>query len=50
MFVERYTPPPFVPANKFDPIIEKDVTFKFVNPVLIAVQLLPLFVDKNKPS
>ena len=50
LFVDRNTPPPFVPAKRFVPDTASDRTYVLVNPVFTAVQLVPLFVDRNTPT
>ena len=44
-----YTPPPVVPAKSFVPETARDQTYFCNNPLLTAVQFVPLFVDKNTP-
>jgi hypothetical protein len=49
LFVERKTPPPEVPANRFVPATINVITIVFVRPEFTAVQLEPLFVETKIP-
>ena len=48
-FVERNTPPPTVPAYKFDPSVNTAITLRFVNPELAPAQLDPPSVETKTP-
>ena len=49
LFVERKMPPPKVPAKRFVPETARAKTRVLVKPVLAAVQLVPLFVERKTP-
>ena len=44
-----HTPLPEVPAKRLLPLTARDRIMEFVNPVLTAVQLLPLLVERKIP-